>query len=191
MSRQFSLFCAVFALAVFISCSKDKASTIDNYGNSPATALPGEFDKGLWFWGNFGPISYYDQNGHEVGNETEAARQYDFSEVNGKARLEFTQYLGLRNSSNCVTEIYTTKKGTVAFEGSAKLTFYPVEGNFRTIRKGCSDNGTETRAASAEDLKAESYFYEVKVIDGSKLLYLYDSNDEEMQNPVFVYEQAN
>lgn len=174
------------------SCQKDKgnSSTTDRYNNSPATSLNAEFKDGIWFWGNFGPISYYDQNGHEVGNETEAARQYSFSETGGKARFEFMQYLGMRNASNCVTEIYTTKKGTVVFENADKLTFYPVEGNFRTIKKGCSNNGTEKRDATADELKPETYFWELKTGGNTKLMYIYNSDDPDKQNPLFVYEQA-
>src|SRR5690349_20834098 len=84
--------------------SKDPESL---YQNSPASPLPAAFQNSLWFWGNSGPLSYYDHDGNHVGNATEAGRQYKFSEVNGQGRLEFEQYLGLRNASNCITEIYT------------------------------------------------------------------------------------
>ncbi len=152
--------------------------------------MPAELADGIWFWGGLGPIAYYDRDGHQVGNETEAARQYTFTEVNGKGRLEFIQYLGLRNSANCVTEIFTTKKGTVAFGSGDKLTFYPVEGSFRNTKTGCSNNGTETRTAAGDDLKPEEYFYELKMGSNTRLLYIYDITDVNREDPVFVYQQA-
>jgi len=174
------------------SCKKSNndQSSDDLYKNAPSTAIPASLRTGFWFWGSLGPIAYYDRDGHQVGNGTEAARQYSFNEVAGQGRLEFIQYLGLRNASNCVTEIYTTKKGTIAFEGTDKFTFYPVEGNFKTIKKGCSDNGTTTRNATADDLKAETYLWEVKTVSGDRLLYIYNTTDVNKQDPVFVYSYA-
>ena len=107
-----------------------------------------------------------------------------------KGRVEFIQYLGLRNSSNCVTEIYTTKKATIAFEGIDKLTFYPVEGNFWTIKKGCSNNGTEDRAVTSDHLKLEKYLWKIKSAANTNLLYIYDADDINKQNRVFVYQQV-
>ncbi|GAA4745981.1 hypothetical protein [Flavisolibacter ginsenosidimutans] len=176
----------------FLSCKKstDAQQQDDLYKNSLSTSIPAALKGGLWFWGSIGPVSYYDRDGHEVGNGTEAARQYNFTEVQGQGRLEFTQYLGLRNASNCVTEIYTTKKGTVVFEGVDKLTFYPVEGNFKTVKKGCSENGTTTRKAEGADLKPETLLWEIDKSSGKPLLYIYNSTDTAKQNPVFVYSFA-
>lgn len=178
-------------LITLTSCRKSgKNSQPDLYKNSPATAVPDELQGGRWFWGGIGPVSYYDRDGHEVGNGTEAAREYSFSEVDGKGRFEFIQYLGMRNSYNCVTEIYTSKKGTIAFDGTDKLTLYPVEGIFKTIKKGCSDSGTTERKATVDDLKPETYLWELKKISGESLLYIYDSKDVTKQDPLFVYSYA-
>jgi len=186
------LFIAVYAMLFvsFSSCKKSDSSSQsqeDLYKRSPSSAIPAALKGGIWFWGNFGPVSYYDRDGHEVGNGTEAAREYDFKEVSGQGRIEFIQYLGLRNASNCVTEIYTTKKGTVVFEGADKFTFYPVEGSFKTVKKGCSDAGTSTRNATGDDLKAESYLWEIKTASGEPLLYIYKTTDTNKQDPIFVY----
>lgn len=181
-----SLACVAFLITT-LSCKKSANAQPDLYSNAPATAIPAEIKNGLWFWGGIGPVSYYDRDGHQVGNATEAAREYSFSEVNGKGRYEFIQYLGMRNASNCVTEIYTTKKGAIAFEGADKLTLYPVEGKFRTIKKGCTDSGTTERKATADDLKPETYLWEIKSPAGEPLLYIYDSQDVAKQDPVFVY----
>lgn len=188
-SRRLLVF-ALFQLFIVTSCSKkSESSTADPYTNSPSSPVPGELQEGIWFWGNIGPIAYYDRDGHQVGNETEAAREYRFSEVNGKGRFEFTQYLGMRNASNCVTEIYTTKKGSIQFEGTDKLTLFPVEGSFRTVKSGCNA-GTSTTKASPEDLKAESYLWELISVDGDSLLYVYEISDTDKQDPIFVYSFA-
>ncbi|HUC79550.1 MAG TPA: hypothetical protein VMR70_01490 [Flavisolibacter sp.] len=180
-------------LAVFTACSKPaKEGGEDLYSNSPASAIPAPLKGGIWFWGNIGPIAYYDRDGHQVGNETEAAREYVFTEVAGKGRFEFTQYLGLRNASNCVTEVYTTKKGTVVFEGTDKLTLYPVEGSFKTIKKGCGNtNGTSVRKAEATDLKPETLLWELKTAAGRPVLYVYLESDTNKEEPVFVYSFSN
>lgn len=183
-----------FALfSFFASCSKPvKDANEDAYNNRPSTAIPAPLIGGIWFWGNIGPIAYYDRDGHQVGNGTEAAREYVFSEVGGKGRYEFTQYLGMRNASNCVTEIYTSKKGTVVFEGTDKLILHPVEGTFKTVKKGCgSSDGTTTRKAVADDLKIESFLWELKTVSGDRLLYVYEVSDKEKQNPIFVYSFSN
>ncbi|MBI5370421.1 MAG: hypothetical protein HZA79_00190 [Sphingobacteriales bacterium] len=170
------------------SCQKGSGKSADDlYKNSPATAAPDVLKGGIWFWGGLSPISYYDRDGHELGNETEAAREYIFSEVAGKGRIEFWQYLGLRNSSNCTTEVFTQKKGTVVFEGTDRFTFYPVEGKFKTIKKGCNA-GIAERKADAEDLKPETYLWEAKVINGEKLFYVYDVTDVDKQHAIFVYQ---
>ena len=172
------------------SGDKQQQQTDDLYRNSPSTSIPVALKGGFWFWGSVGPIAYYDRDGHQVGNGTEAARQYSFTEVAGKGRLEFMQYLGLRNASNCVTEIYTTKKGTVVFEGTDRISLYPVEGSFKTVKTGCSDAGTTTRKATADDLKPETYLWEVKTSSGEPLLYIYNTTDVNKQDPVFVYSYA-
>ncbi|MEX6686351.1 hypothetical protein QTN47_02540 [Danxiaibacter flavus] len=177
-------------LLLSAACRKhnDLETNKSPYQNFPSSPIPDELEDVLWFWGGLGPIEYYDRDGHEVGNGTESARQYSFTEVGGQGRLEFTQYLGLRNASDCVTEIYTTKKATVKFEGNDKFTFYPVEGNFKTVKKGYSDNGTTTRKAEGDDLKAETYLWEVKSFDGLPLLYIYNETDVAKLDPVFVYD---
>lgn len=192
IATPLTLVMSCITILLSASCKKENDSkTNDNlYKNSPSSPVPDVLKSGLWFWGGLSPISYYDRDGHEVGNGTEAARQYSFTEVGGQGRLEFMQYLGLRNASNCVTEIYTTKKGTVKFEGDNKLTFYPVEGSFRTVKKGCSENGTTTRKAEGDDLKPETYLWKVRFFDGGPLLYTYNETDVAMQNPVFVYQLA-
>ncbi|HEU4573781.1 MAG TPA: hypothetical protein VFS36_02165 [Chitinophagaceae bacterium] len=193
MTRKISTSLALVLLCLTTilspSCKKtnDAADNPDLYKNSPSSAIPDDLIGGLWFWGGLGPISYYDRDGHEVGNGTEAARQYSFSEVEGQGRFEFLQYLGIRNASNCVTEIYTTKKGTVKFEGEDKLTFYPVEGSFKTVKNGCAENGTSTRKAEGNDLKQETYLWKVAFFDGGGRFYIYNENDVEKQNPIFIY----
>ena len=186
-SKAISLFIFLHIL-VLNSCSKPVADPPDDrYINSPSSSVPAPLKGGIWFWGNIGPIAYYDRDGHQVGNGTEAAREYTFSEVGGSGRFEFTQYLGMRNASNCVTEIYTTKKGTVVFSGTDKLTLYPVEGSFRTVKAGCSGAGTSTRKATEDDLKADTYLWEIKTIDDNPLLYMYEQTDTSKESPVFVY----
>ena len=161
------------------------------YQNSPSSPLPADFLNSLWFWGNSGPISYYDHDGNHVGSAIEAGRQYKFSEVNGQGRLEFEQYLGTRNASNCVTDIYTRKRGTVKFESNNLFTFYPVTGSFKTIKSGtaasCSKETIE-RPATAEDLKPIPERYEIKIINGEKLLYAYNHSPAD-STPVFVYQR--
>jgi hypothetical protein len=159
----------------------------DLYNNSPATLVPNELAKGLWFSGTISPISYFDRDGYNLGNDYEAGREYQFSNVGGQGRLKFWQYLGTRNSSSCTAEYYTYKEGTVKFEGD-KLTFYPVKGNFKTIKKGCSSgNGTTPREAAGDDLKPDTMLWELKTIDNVTYLYVYLEKDVEHKNAVFVY----
>lgn len=187
-----ALFFLTLSVSV-VSCGSDDETgpTVDLYKDKPSTPIPAALKNGIWFWGGLSPIAYYDRDGHQVGNDWEAARQYTFSEVDGKGRLEFIQYLGTRNASNCVTEIYTTKKGTIAFEGNDKLTFYPVEGSFKTVKKGCSNDGTTTRKATGDDLKPETLLWEIKTVSGEPLLYIYESTDVQKEDPVFVYQFSN
>jgi hypothetical protein len=190
-SNQFSVAAnsiGLFLLLFFCACSKPVTKpNVDLYANSPASFIPADLKSGIWFWGNIGPIAYYDRDGHQVGNGTEAAREYRFTELDGKGRFEFTQYLGMRNASNCVTEIFTTKKGTVVFEGTDKLTLYPVEGSFRTIKKGCVGDGTSVRKADANELQPETLLWELKEFAGSAVLYIYLETDTAKENPLFVY----
>lgn len=190
MNKQTTLLYVLLMSFLISNCQKNKSGNEEKYANTPATAVPAAFKEGIWFWGDLGPISFFDRDGHEVGKETEAARQFIFTETDGRGRVEFMQYLGLRNASNCVTEIYTTKKGTIAFEGADKFTFYPVEGSFRTVKKGCSNNGNETRAATGEDLKPESFLWEIRISENQKLLYIYNPEDVNKQNPIFVYQKV-
>jgi hypothetical protein len=165
----------------------------DNNPDSPSSPLPGGLKGGTWFWGNSGPLSYYDHDGNKVGSATEAGRQYKFTEVNGQGRLEFEQYLGMRNASNCVTEIYTRKRGTVKFEGGNKFTFFPQAGSFKTVKSGtsasCSQETTERKAAG-EDLAPVTFLYQLLPVDGQTLLYVYGETDAQYTNPLFVYQQV-
>jgi hypothetical protein len=165
----------------------------DAYQDSPSSPLPAGLEGGAWFWGNSGPLSYYDHDGNHVGSATEAGRQYRFTETNGQGRLAFEQYLGMRNASNCVTEIYTRKQGTVTFEGSHQFTFFPVEGSFKTVKSGtsssCSKETTE-RKATGEDLGPVTYRYQLRVVNGETLLYVYDQTDVNFTSPLFVYQRA-
>ncbi len=188
----------VFAFLGFLLLSaacadKPVAPEEDAYPDSPSSPLPNGLKGGAWFWGNSGPLSYYDHDGNKVGSATEAGRQYQFSEVNGQGRLQFEQYLGMRNASNCVTEIYTRKRGTVAFEGGNKFTFYPQEGSFKTVKSGtsssCSSETTE-RKATGKDLDPVTYRYQLLPVDGQTLLYVYDEADVQYNNPLFVYQQG-
>ncbi len=93
----------------------------------------------------------------------------------------------------CVTEIYTRKRGTVAFEGGNKFTFFPLEGSFKTVKSGtaasCSKETTE-RKATGEDLAPVTYRYRLLPVDGQTLLYVYGETDAAYANPLFVYQQA-
>lgn len=170
------------------------APNSDPYPNLPSSPIPTDFKDGTWFWGNSGPLSYYDNDGNEVGSATEAGRQYKFEEINGQGRLQFEQYLGMRNASNCITEIYTRKNGTVKFEGKDKFTFYPVEGSFKTVNSGTSATcGKETteRKATPDDLLPVTFLYEMRVIQGEKLVYVFLESDVNYTNPLFVYQKVD
>lgn len=189
----FNCLAAVSLFSLVISCSKPVVGENDYaYNNFPSTPVPDELRGGIWFWGNIGPIAYFDRDGHQVGNGTEAARDFIFSGAGGKGRYEFTQYLGTRTASNCVTEIYTNKMGTVVFEGTDRLIIHPVEGSFKTVKKGCGgSDGTTTRKATADELKVESFLWALKTVSGEKLFYIYDVSDKEKLNPLFVYSFSN
>jgi hypothetical protein len=194
--KKVFLFLNVLIFTLSTGCDKEEVAIDDNgidglYKNSPSSTIPADLKDGTWFWGNSGPLSYYDHDGNEVGSNTEAGRQYQFSEVNGQGRIQFEQYLGMRNASNCVTEIYTRKKGTVKFEGTDRFTFYPLEGGFKTIKKGTSascSNETTERKADKEELVPVVFLYQIKVVSGEKLLYVFDEEDVEHANPLFVYQ---
>jgi hypothetical protein len=146
---------------------------------------------GIWFSGTLSAISYFDRDGHNLGNDYEAGREYQFTNVAGKGRLKFWQYLGTRGYSSCTTEIYTYKEGSVVFEGD-KFIFYPVKGSFKTIKKSCSSgNGTTERKAVGEDLKPTAFLWEIREINGAPHLYTFMETDVNHENPVFVYSFTN
>lgn len=168
----------VWTLIAFsmLACSKTNEkpkNETDGYQNVPASTVPQQLANGLWFSGTLSAISYYDRDGHELGNDYEAGREYQFYNENGKGRIKFWQYLGTRNYSNCVTEIYTRKEGSVVFEAD-KFIFYPVKGSFKTIKKGCSSGNTTTeRQADAEDLKPVTFLWDIRDINGAPHLYTF------------------
>ena len=107
--------------------------------------------------------------------------------MNGQGRLKFWQYLGTRTSSSCVAEYYTYKEGTVKFEGDL-LTFYPVKGTFKTIKKDCAaGNGTTERKAEGDDLKPDAYRWELKTIEGKTYLYAFPKDNVNHENVTFIY----
>lgn len=178
--------CSLLAIA-FVSCSK---STDDLYQNVPTSAVPTEVASGLWFSGTLSAISYYDRDGHELGSDYEAGREYQFYNHNGKGRMKFWQYLGTRTASNCVTEIYTRKEGSVVFEGD-KFIVYPVQGSFKTIKRGCATgNGTTERNAEADDLKPTVFRWDIRELNGIPHLYTFLETDVDHEDPVFVYQFA-
>lgn len=188
MKKTAFLICSLLTLSL-LACKKEKPGPDpeDLYQNVPATLVPQELASGVWFTGTLSAISYFDRDGHELGPEYEAGREYQFSNVAGKGRLKFWQYLGVRTSSSCVTEHFTYKEGSVVFEGD-KLIFYPVKGNFKKIKKGCSaDNGTTVRNAVGTDLDPVTLLWEIREVNGERLLYTYDETDVAHENPVFVY----
>lgn len=174
------------------SCTKKDAASKqeeDLYKDSPSSIVPADLTEGLWFYGTISAISYFDRDGHQLGNDYEAGREYQFKNVNGQGRMVFYQYLGTRTSSSCVSEFYTYKEGTVKFE-SDKFTFYPVKGNFKTIKKGCSSNGTTQRNAEEDDLQPTTYRWDIRMIENQKHLYVFLEEDVDHEDPVFVYAQG-
>ncbi|HEV7331524.1 MAG TPA: hypothetical protein VGN63_10840 [Flavisolibacter sp.] len=187
--KKIALFICSFLTLSLLACQKEKPDPDpeDLYKNVPTSTVPQELASGIWFTGTISAISYFDRDGHELGPEYEAGREYQFSNVNGKGRLKFWQYLGMRTSSSCVTERFTYKEGSVVFEGD-KFIFYPVKGNFKTIKKGCSsENGTTIRNAAGEDLDPVTFLWEIREVDGESLLYTFTETDVAHENPVFVY----
>jgi hypothetical protein len=180
------------AVLLFSSCSKSDVESKqeeDLYKDSPSSIVPADLTEGLWFYGTISAISYFDRDGHELGNDYEAGREYQFKNVNGQGRMVFYQYLGTRTSSSCISEFYTYKEGTVKFE-SDKFTFYPVKGNFKTIKKGCSSNGTTQRIAEEDDLQPTTYRWDIRMIENQKHLYIFLEEDVDHEDPVFVYAQG-
>jgi hypothetical protein len=180
------------AVLIFSGCTKpdvESKQEEDLYKDSPSSIIPADLTEGLWFYGTISAISYFDRDGHQLGNDYEAGREYQFKNVNGQGRMKFYQYLGTRTASSCVSEFYTYKEGTVKFE-SDKFTFYPVKGNFKTIKKGCSSNGTTQRIATGEDLQPATYRWDIRMIENQKHLYVFLEEDIDHKDPVFVYAQG-
>jgi hypothetical protein len=192
MKKVLLVACSLLAI-ILISCSKSEGALKDDadlYQNVPSSVVPGELATGLWFSGTLSAISYYDRDGHELGGDYESGREYQFHNQNGKGRMKFWQYLGTRNSSNCVTEIYTRKEGSVVFEGD-KFIFYPVKGSFKIIKKGCSSGNTTTeRQAGADDLKPTTFRWDIHELNGVPHLYTFMETDVDHEDPVFVYQFA-
>ncbi|GEO07180.1 hypothetical protein AAE02nite_48440 [Adhaeribacter aerolatus] len=199
MKNIIILLYSFMALMVISSCEEPEVNPEKPAGEEPVTeswsgTIPADLKSGVWFWGSSGPLSYYDPNGNEVGKELEAGRQYKFFVENGQDYMEFQQYLGMRNSSNCVTEIYTIQRGKIKFEGSKKFTFYPEKGSFRTVKTSKSaacPQEDKTRPATANELKPRISYYQMKEDGGAKLLYEYEATDENLQNPLFVLQHVN
>jgi hypothetical protein len=181
---------AACSLLVIIlsSCSKDNLKEdADLYQNVPTSVVPYELATGLWFSGTLSAISYYDRDGHELGRDYEAGREYQFYNQNGKGRMKFWQYLGTRTSYHCTMEIYTYKEGSVVFEED-RFIFYPVKGSFTTIKKGCSSaDGTTKRKAEGDDLKPTVFRWDIRDLDGVPHLYTFLETDVDHEDPVFVY----
>lgn len=179
---------------MLISCEDDAVTVEPNdYEDSPSSKVPDALIGGSWFYGTVSPVSYYDQNGNNLGNDYEAGREYQFSNemVKGKAepqgRFKFWQYLGTRSYS-CVKEYYTYKEGTVKFEGADKFTLYPISGRLKKIKKDCSsDNGITEEAIKKENLEPSTYLFEIKDIDGVKYIYTYHETDLSKEEVIFVY----
>ncbi len=184
---------SLLAVTLF-ACKKTGIETKTDearYKNSPSSTVPAALAKGVWFYGTISAISYWDRDGHHLGNDYEAGREYQFSNVNGQGRMKFYQYLGTRNASNCVAEYFTYKEGTVVFNGD-KFTFYPVKGNFKTIKKDCSTgNGTSVKNAEGDDLNPVTYRWEVKEIENKTYFYTYLEEDVDHEEVVFVYQSSN
>lgn len=192
--KKIFCFCLSSLLFLTMACEKPIVEPVaDPYHTSPSSALPADFKGGVWFWGYAGPFSYYDPNGNDVGREIEAGRQYKFLEEKGQGRLQFQQYLGMLNSSGCTTEVYTHRSGTIKFEKPGTFTFYPVEGTVKIVKGGkyssCAKETSEQKL-TADQLTPTTVLYEIRVVDGRKLLYVFNEEDTGRTNPVFVYSQV-
>ena len=184
---------SLMAVALFACEKTDVESKNDEalYKNSPSSPVPAALAKGVWFYGTISAISYWDRDGHHLGNDYEAGLEYQFSNVNRQGRMKFYQYLGTRNGSNCVAEYFTYKEGTVVFDDDT-FTFYPVKGNFKTIKKDCtSGNGTSVRNAEGSDLDPVTYRWEIKEIENKTYFYTYLKEDINHEDVLFVYQFPN
>ncbi|WP_423735283.1 hypothetical protein [Chitinophaga caseinilytica] len=185
--KNFLLFLGILTCLGFQQCKKDDAKEQDPYAGVPSSRVPTQLSGVLWFSGTLSAISYFDRDGHHLGNDYEAGREYQFQEKDGKGRMVFFQYLGLRTSSSCVTEHFTRLEGSVVFEGDL-FTFYPVKGEYKTVKDKCSTgNGVTKRAAANDDLKPIKYRWEIKIIDGERLFYTYEEQDTAHEAALFVY----
>lgn len=196
MKRMFMKLVCMTSLAAttVVSCQKPgdtKNNEDDLYASLPSSRVPAALSRGPWFSGTLSAISYFDRDGHRLGNDHEAGREFQFFETSdGKGRIRFWQYLGMRTYSTCVTEIFTQKEGSVVFEGDT-FTFYPVKGSFKTIKDKCSSgNGTTTRIAATDELQPDTWRWELKSINGKPHLYTYAADDVNHEQVLFVYECA-
>ncbi|MGV3587459.1 MAG: hypothetical protein ACO1OF_10675 [Adhaeribacter sp.] len=193
MKKAIILCYSLLALLAFISCEENSVTPREEpVKESWSGTIPADLKSGVWFWGSTGPLSYYDPDGNEVGKEIEAGRQYKFFVKDGQDWMEFQQYLGLRNSSNCVTEIYTLQQGRIKFESNQKFTFYPEAGSFRTVKNGKSGacpKEDKTRPAAAEELEPRTGYYQLKQFNGNRLFYEYAEDDQNLESPVFVFQK--
>jgi hypothetical protein len=193
MKKAILIICSFMLMATF-SCEdqpvppKEEPDT-----NLPSSAVPASFKGDAWFWGTISALSHFDPNGNNLGRDWEAGRQIEFYEENGKGRMDFNQYLGTRSFSNCITEIYTHKKGTIKFEGQNKYIFYPKEGTVRIVKSGksssCAKENT-MRPLTKDQLRPDTALYKIEILQDKKYLYVYKATDTEMKSPVFGYQMA-
>jgi len=191
MKKAVIIICSFMLMSSF-SCERDPVSPkVDPIVNSPSSAVPADFKGGGWFWGTVSALSHYDPIGNNLGRDWEAGRKIEFYEENGQGRMDFNQYLGTRNFSNCVTEIYTHKKGSIKFEGQNKYIFYPVEGTIRTVKSGKSSSCAKEnilRQLTKDQLTPDTALYQIKMVQGRKFLYVYQATDTDMKSPLFGYQ---
>jgi hypothetical protein len=180
-----------------MSCKKSGddtpgSSTEDLYKNSPRSEVPGELAPATWTYGTISAIGYYNDNGNHVGNAYSAAREY---KVTKDGYYEFAQFLSTEGAtSSCINEYFTHVKGTMKFEGN-KVTFYAVEGSFRSVKtsryastNSCPISNTK-RIATKEDLKnlTSTYYWKTEVYNGVTYLQVFTDDDPDMQEVVFSY----
>jgi hypothetical protein len=189
--KKITLLCSFIAISLF-ACKKTGTEPPSNpeedlYKNVPTSTIPSQLASGVWFYGTLSAISYFDRDGHKLHNDYEAGREYQFSNVNGKGRMKFWQYLGTKGFSSCTNEYYTYKEGSVVFQGD-KFIFYPVKGRFRTVKQKCSSgNGTTEREAVGNDLKPDTYLWEIRQLNNKTYLYTFLETDVNHVEPLFVY----
>ncbi|ANE53114.1 hypothetical protein [Flavisolibacter tropicus] len=200
MKKALFIICGLISLTAS-SCDKknDKTDATTNYDSdlykkSPRSDVPDALAPGTWTSGNISAIGYYNDNGDHVGNAYSAAREY---KVTKDGYFEFAQLLVVEGStSSCINEYFTQLKGTMKFEGS-KLTLYPVEGNFRTVKTSRSASNTSCpksdtkRPATKEEIAMKPTTYYWKTVTDNSRLYLqvFEESDPTMQgNATFVYE---